>query len=164
MTTALPTQHELTGSGLTRSAFRTSLNALRSYLAGLLDTDGTAESAITKLGAVTATVTFPAGESIGGHRCVSVIDGVAFYTNITNEESASCYVGITESAYNFGDDVIIRAYGAVTEGSWTFTPGSIYVSATATLTQTPPASGAIIFVGTAATATSIILDHSTTVW
>lgn len=55
--TALPASTDFTGAAITEAQFKTAISDLRSYLAGLFGTDGTAATAISTLGASP----FPAG-------------------------------------------------------------------------------------------------------
>lgn len=50
--TALPAASDFTDSGVTEADFKAAVTALRNYLAGLLDTSGTAADALAKVGAL----------------------------------------------------------------------------------------------------------------
>ena len=101
-----------------------------------------------------------AGEILGGNRAVRIdtATGKAVYADNTDTNTAEDVIGITRGAAILNATVTITLFGEMTEGSWAWTPGGIiYLSTTGQLTQTPPVSGALIELGVAETATSILI-------
>ncbi len=113
--------------------------------------------------AVDYTVT--AGEALSAGNCAYISDGSGGKTNgqaykcdSTNTYSSSLagVVGIVPSAIASGSSGTMRAHGSVT-GLSSLSPGSkYYVSTSGAITTTAPAN--VRFVGTADTATSILLE------
>jgi hypothetical protein len=92
----------------------------------------------------------PAGQSLGGHRGVYIgADDKAWLADPLTAVSNPA-IGITVSAALSGADVPIRTSGLVTEPSWNWIPGPIYLGAAGVLTQMPPSSGAIVRMGISA--------------
>lgn len=108
-----------------------------------------------------ATVTMTAGMTISGHRVVTQqSDGTAIYADATNPSHVSVPLWLTLGAAVSGDQVTAQASGEVTEPSWTWTPGPIYLSTSGQITQTVPASPAFLAqIGYATSSTSVVLDR-----
>lgn len=99
-----------------------------------------------------------AGEAVGGHRVVAIrTDGKAYHVSPSDAEADSV-AGLTTGAAILGDIVSITAGGEVSEPSWSWTPGSVWLGANGTMTQTVPTSGAIVRIGTALSATAIYVE------
>jgi hypothetical protein len=108
-----------------------------------------------------ATVTMTAGATLSGHRLVTKqADGTAIYADATNPAHVSVPLWLTLGAAAMGDQVTAQASGIVTEPSWSWTPGPLYLDVTGLLTQTVPVSSSfLVQVGYATSATSIVLDR-----
>lgn len=103
-----------------------------------------------------------AGETLSGHRGVTPdVTGALFYADpdtIGNQP-----VWVTTGAIDVGDSGEVVALGNVTEPSWNWAPGNIYLAANGFLTQTEPTSGALVIVALATTPTSIFVDRYPTI-
>lgn len=117
--------------------------------------------------ATQVTATGTAGEALGGHRVVTRDAGGAFvYASSDNPAHAGLPLYLTTSAALAGAAVTVVAEGEVVEGSWSWTPGPLYLGVGGLLTQTPPTSPASAFlaqVGYAGTATRVYVDRETSV-
>lgn len=115
---------------------------------------------------VAGIVTFvmPAGETIFGHRVVRAINGQVFLADPTQPIDGGEVAGIALTAATVGQSVTVQPDNKLSDPSWTWTPGSIYVGLSGILTQTlpDPSSGYawLMRAGTALSATDIIIDLS----
>ena len=66
--------------------------------------------------------------------------------------------GVTTGAASEDATVTIMANGEMTEGSWSWSPGPVWLGTSGTLTQTPPSSGSVVRVGTALGATTLFVE------
>jgi hypothetical protein len=106
-----------------------------------------------------ADVSLTAGANLSALRAVtSDANGDAVYAS--NDTLANAQViGITETAALPGNSVAIRTSGLITDGSWNWLKGTVYLGANGSLTQSVPTGGAIIVhVAKALTATTIQID------
>jgi hypothetical protein len=102
---------------------------------------------------------FNAGETLGGNRAVKIhSDSLAYYVSADVPTDIGKACGITTGAATVGNSAIIQRFGLMTEPSWTWVPGPVYVGVNGALTQTPPVSGFIQPCGEAITATSIFIQ------
>jgi len=101
-----------------------------------------------------------AGEALGGHRAVVVANNEAFYADPSSPSQAGQYVGITSNAAQLGDPVQVNFTGEMTESSWSWAPGSIYVGANGTLTQTRPTTGWVLNIATALEPTRVLINKT----
>lgn len=96
-----------------------------------------------------------AGEDIGGHRAVFIADdGKAYYAD-PSTAGATPPVGISKNAAAVDALVTVQTGNDLTESSWAWEPGPVYLAADGTLSQTVPTSGAIFLIGVAAGATRL---------
>jgi hypothetical protein len=71
-------------------------------------------------------------------------------------------IGISTTAGNTGETITIKTSGQITDASWNWTKGAIYLGANGVLTQTAPTGGSIVVhVAKAITATTLIIDIDT---
>lgn len=97
---------------------------------------------------------------VSGHRAIRILpDGRAAHADPADADS---YVGISLHAALEGEGVQVRYRDAVTEPSWAWVPGPIFFGLGGMLTQTPPTHGAVLMIGTATSATTILLARETT--
>jgi hypothetical protein len=102
---------------------------------------------------------FDAGETLGGNRAVKVhSDNRAYYVSASTPTDIGKACGITTGATTIGSSATIQRFGLMTEPSWTWVPGPVYVGVNGALTQTPPASGFVQAIGEAITATSLFIQ------
>lgn len=85
-----------------------------------------------------------AGETIGGHRCVTLgPDGLAYYADNQASAVANGALWISTHAALIGEPLQVCTYGPITEPSWTWTPNlPVYLALNGFLTQTAPVSPA----------------------
>lgn len=107
------------------------------------------------VGPVGGIATRIAGENIGGHRAVTVgADGKAYLASPV-EAQAQAVFGVTTGAAVTGASVTIQCAGVLSEASWSWTPGPVWLGTDGVLTQTVPTSGAAVHIGTAGGPTSM---------
>jgi len=105
-----------------------------------------------------------AGMSISALRCITTNgSGEAVYATPDSLANA-VVIGISTTAGNTGETITIKTSGQLSDASWNWTKGAIYLGANGVLTQTAPSGGAIVVhVAKAITATTIIIDIDTTI-
>lgn len=101
-----------------------------------------------------------AGENIGGHRLVvpSIVDGEVEYASNLDTSNPTRPVWMSISAADQGDQVTLVAEGPVTETSWTWNEGPIFLGANGLMTQTPPMTGMVMVVAWALSPTKCVFD------
>lgn len=97
-----------------------------------------------------------AGETLSGHRVVSVFNNVALYADKDTRYEGQ--LGLTKSASNSGDPVEAFTMGVIVEPSWSLMSGPVFLGNNGLLTQIKPSSGAVIIVGMATSPTSISIQ------
>jgi hypothetical protein len=96
-----------------------------------------------------------AGEAIGGHRAVTIgADGKAYLASPI-EAQAQAVFGLSTAAAAVGTGITIQTSGLLSEPSWTWTPGPVWLGAAGVLTQLLPTGGAAVLVGTAGGPTAL---------
>lgn len=96
-----------------------------------------------------------AGSILGGHRVVQIFDGVATYAS--NIDAYDGQLGLTMSSVAQGESFKAYTSGVVTEPSWNFTKGPVFLSINGLLTQTKPDTGTVILIGRAVAQTKLAL-------
>jgi hypothetical protein len=108
------------------------------------------------------TLDLAAGQTLSGHRIVTLQSAQVFYASRTNLATMDGIIGITLGAANTGDMVQVRTGGEVSEPSWNWTSGGdIFLDTNGLLTQTVPPDVAgtyLLRCGVAIDATTIFLD------
>lgn len=108
-------------------------------------------------------VTLPAGIVLSGHRLVTrQPDGTLIYADNTTIDHATAPFWLTLAAASAGASVAVQSSGIVTEPSWSWALGPLYLGANGLLTQLPPTAPGAAFsaqVGYATSATAIVLDR-----
>ena len=106
--------------------------------------------------------TLVASTSLSALRCITT-DGSGLAKYATPDTLANAVViGISTTAANTGENITIKTSGQLTDASWAWTKGAIYLGSNGTLTQTAPTGGnVIVHVAKAITATTIIIDIDT---
>lgn len=99
-----------------------------------------------------------AGEALSALRLVYELNGQVFYLDPADAEHIDLASGITLSAPVLGDPVNIQISGPLEDPVWTFTPGPVWLGQAGTLTQSPPESGFLLYVGKAVSATQLIIN------
>lgn len=80
---------------------------------------------------------FTAGENLSGHRAIRLSGGQAFYCDAATLAHAGTAIGITIGAALSGALVDAQTFGNISEPSWNFVNGPVYVGTNGALTQTP---------------------------
>ena len=114
--------------------------------------------------AVSQDLTLTAAASLSALRAITTnSSGEAVYAS--NDTIANAQVvGITLGSASSGQQVGVKTFGTITDASWNWTKGAVYLGTNGTLTQTAPSGGAIIVqVGKALTATQLFVDVETTI-
>jgi hypothetical protein len=106
--------------------------------------------------------TAPAGADLSGHRLVTPqADGTLRYLSNADAADLGAPCWLTVGSALAGTDAVVLVYGAITEPSWSWTSGPLYLGADGLLTQTPPTAPSaafIVSVGYATAPTSIFLS------
>jgi hypothetical protein len=100
--------------------------------------------------------TMPAGATLSGHRAVVSDNGQAVYADNLTPAHDGRLTGITLGAALAGDSVTVQALGLLTESSWNWTPGPLWLGESGLITQTRPVAGMQWRLGTALSATTIL--------
>lgn len=105
-----------------------------------------------------------AASALSGHRVVTPApDGSLNYASNATAGHLHMPLWITSGAASSGGQVNALMFGAMTEPSWSWTPGPVYLGTNGLLTQTPPAAPGAVFiaqVGTATSPTSVFVDRA----
>lgn len=90
-----------------------------------------------------------AGETIAGHRAVYVdVDNKLLLADLgADPDCWNSVCGITPDSYVIGNDAYARFMGEMSDPSFNFVGGPVYLGASGTLTQTIPTSGPILVLG-----------------
>lgn len=103
-----------------------------------------------------ATVRLPAGQILGGHRLVYFTGTVLLYAESEDPFKVEV-LGLTTHAALAGELVEVRRLGLLTESTWNWQPGPVFLGQTGLLSQIAPESGAVVQVGYAVDATTLDL-------
>jgi len=105
-----------------------------------------------------STITKIASTSIGGHRVViaSGSSGAAIADKDTPDHMHRV-IGITKGAANSGSQVEIAGAGEMTEPSWSWSVGPVWLGSNGLMTQTPPTTGFLLMIGTAIAPTVLMI-------
>lgn len=115
-------------------------------------------------GAAGAAITLLANGPLGGHRVV-MGDGFgnAVYADSSNVAHRGRCLGITQGAAVNGDPVFIQVAGVMTEGSWNWAVGEVYLGANGLLTQQVPTNGFTQVIAIALSPTQIAVNIQPTI-
>lgn len=109
-------------------------------------------------GEATLTRTHEAGTHLSGHRAIRVSNGLAYTADGTNAAHAGRCIGITTGAVVQGADATIQTVGTITEPSWTWNDGAVFVGANGVLTQSLSGLAFVQQIGVATSPTSIDIN------
>ncbi|MGA6208064.1 hypothetical protein ACPESR_25255 [Nocardia testacea] len=106
-------------------------------------------------------LTGEAAVPLGGHRAVyRRPDGLIDYASATDPGHMAVPIWITTGAAAAGDTVTMVAVGGITEGSWSWAPGPIFLGAGGALVQAlPPGALFLAVIAAASTATTVWVDR-----
>lgn len=106
-----------------------------------------------------STITKTAHGTLSGHRVVysySVTE--VAYPDQASYLDVGKIIGITTGAAANGGDVVIQDSGILIEPGWQWTAGDVWLSSDGQLTQTQPATGCLVRIGSALSATAIQIN------
>lgn len=141
----------------------TTVNVLNNTVqVNLVDEDITLDIVSGGLVPVADELSLAAGTNLSALRAVTTNgSGEAVYASNDTLLNAQV-VGLTVNAANSGNNVTIKTNGVITDASWNWTKGTVYLGTNGQLTQTAPSGGAVIVhVGKALTATKLQVDIDT---
>lgn len=107
-----------------------------------------------------ADVYMTASKALSGHRAVIATGSGADYPSIANDTHGNLIIGVTLSAAENGAQVAIRTQGEVVEPTWNWTLGPVFVGDNGVLSQTLPTGAWVRRIGTAISATRLIVEPS----
>lgn len=76
-----------------------------------------------------------AGETLSGHRAIRLSNGLAYYCDAMNLAHVGTGIGVSTGAALINETVNVQTLGTLSEPSWTWIDGPIYVGANGQLTQ-----------------------------
>ena len=91
-------------------------------------------------------------------RAAADANGLVYPLDYRDEGSVSLLLGIALTAAGAGGEVTVQRSGALTDSSWTWSYGPLWLGAAGAITQTPPDDGFDVAIGVATAATRILLD------
>ncbi|WP_051298826.1 hypothetical protein [Marinobacterium litorale] len=103
-------------------------------------------------------VSLQAGTTISALRAVYELDGQVYPLDAGDADHIELLVGVTTTAASAGGNVSVQRFGKLSDSGWAWTPGTIWLGANGALTQTPPTTGFDLDIGSATSATEIIID------
>ena len=106
-----------------------------------------------------STFTKIADSNLSGHRAVKAVSGdrVAYVSSGTPTDIGLA-IAITTGAAAADATATLRAYGEISEPSWAWTPGPVFLGVNGVLTQTVPTSGYVQQIGVALSSTKLMVD------
>ncbi|MGW5514253.1 LtfC-like domain-containing protein [Nocardia africana] len=115
-------------------------------------------------GGASVIVTGTAGAALSGHRAVvRNAAGVWVYADNQTPGHIALPIGITTGAASSGTTVKVLMFGEITEPSWSWTPGPVFLGAGGALTQSVPGTGFLAQVAAAISGTTVFVDRSPSV-
>lgn len=106
-----------------------------------------------------AYVSLTAATALGGHRVVRATGlGGVEYASSANSSHFGTVIGITTAAAEQDETAEILTVGHVTEPSWSWQPGELFLGVNGLLTQTAPTSGFLQVIGTAVSPTRALIE------
>jgi hypothetical protein len=107
---------------------------------------------------------YPAGEALGGHRMVALLDGKFWYADKDNPDHIAAVVGMTTGAVSEGEIPTVLTDGEITEPTWALTPNrAFYLGNNGLVSNTAPSTGFVLDCGLT-TATGAIFIHLGKAW
>jgi hypothetical protein len=110
--------------------------------------------------AASGIVTVIAGTNLSGHVVVRIENGIAYSCGSDNQAYIGHAIGITTGGALAGGTIAVQLHGELTEPTWSFTPGFVWIGSGGILTQTAPTTGFLQTIGRAINATVLQIDLS----
>lgn len=109
-------------------------------------------------------LTYTAATALSALRAVTLDNlGQAIYATNTTLANAQV-LGVTVTAANAGSPVLVRTIGIMTDNSWNWTKGPIYLGSNGAITQSAPTGGLVVAqIGRALSTTIIYIDVDQTI-
>ncbi|NWD49010.1 capsid cement protein [Pseudomonas gingeri] len=99
-----------------------------------------------------------AGEPLSALLVVYELNGLAYALDQADAAHIELLLGVTLTAADAGDPLNIQRSGVIEDSAWNWQLGRVWLGAGGTLTQTPPATGFLVLIGAATSATRITLN------
>lgn len=99
-----------------------------------------------------------AGVTVSALCVVYELDGSVFPLDHQDDDHIDLLLGLTLTAAQADQPVNVQLMGAVDDSGWSFAPGRVWLGINGSLTQVPPGAGYDVLVGSATSATRIILN------
>lgn len=100
-----------------------------------------------------------AGQTLSAlHVVYEAGDGTVFRLDPSDDDHIDRLLGVTITAADEGAPINVQRSGQLDDASWSWTPGRVWLGQSGALTQTPPADGFDVLIGTAVSATRLILN------
>jgi hypothetical protein len=100
-------------------------------------------------------ITVAAGEAIGGNRVICLQGGLAMYAHANSLLDAEAVIGITLSAAPLSGSLQVQRQGIITEPTWAWSAGPVFLTGAGLLTQIAPDTGVLLQVGMALSPTQL---------
>lgn len=95
-----------------------------------------------------------ASESISKYQLVTVDGTVADSSNLGD---ITKIVGVSLEDADSGDTIMVQTFGEIVDNSWSWSSGPLFLNSTS-LSQTPPTSGFLLFVGIAQNTHKVLIS------
>lgn len=99
-----------------------------------------------------------AGVTLSALTVVYELDGLVYPLSAWDGEHIDLILGVTLNAALEGAVINVQRAGDMDDTGWNWTPGRIYLADDGALSETPPTSGFLTLIGSAVSATRIILN------
>ncbi|TLX54858.1 hypothetical protein DN824_20460 [Stutzerimonas nosocomialis] len=99
-----------------------------------------------------------AGITVSALQAVYEQSGLVRPLDYRDEAHIDLLLGITLTAATAGAAVNVQRSGAIEDSGWSWTPGRVWLGASGALTQIPPADGYCVLIGSATSATRLLLN------
>lgn len=109
-------------------------------------------------GEAVVTQAHEAATNLSGHRAIRVAAGLAYLCDGSNAEHIGRAIGISTGAATAGADVSVQTAGSLTESSWNWNDGPVYVGTAGVLTQSLSGLAYVHQIGLAVSATQIDIN------
>jgi head-tail adaptor len=121
---------------------------------------GASTSLVGPAGVASSLLSRTAGVPIGGFKVVrDAGDGeTAVLVSFDAVDSSTLILGVTTHAASEGADLQIMRQGEISDSSLELVPGPLFLGSNGAVVSTPPASGALVLIGTAVSSGVAIID------
>lgn len=99
-----------------------------------------------------------AGQIISALRAVYELEGQVFILDYHDADHVDLLLGITLTAAQASEPINVQRSGVLEDAGWSWTAGPVWLGVDGALTQAPPADGFDVLIGSAVSATRLILN------